>query len=97
MKMSLCHIWFGVLRSKSRGLAGFFFGLGFLDVISSVRCRVLRTVSGLAGRWKIRRKVCAMRLTPKAGWLRFSLAISARIAVRELAAAGGLVLTVRYP
>ncbi len=80
--MSLCHIWLGVARSKKRGLDGLL-GVRFLrGGISFSRCSVLRTVSGLAGRWNSRRKVCAMRLIPKAGCLRLRATISARISAR---------------
>ena len=84
-KISLCHIWLGVLRSKKRGFDGLDGVFFFLGVISFSRCRVLRTVSGLADKWNIRRKVCEMRLMPKVGCLRLSAVISARINARGVA------------
>ena len=56
VKMSLCHIWLGVARSKKRGfLAGLRLGLrrGFCS--SASRCNVRRTVSALTGKNKTRR------------------------------------------
>ena len=47
-KMSLCHIWLGVARSKKRGLEGLRFGRFGVVVMSSSLCSVWRTVSGLA-------------------------------------------------
>lgn len=82
-KMSLCHIWLGVARSKKRGfdgLPGVFF---FAGVMSFSRCSVRRTVSALAGRWKILRRVCAMRRIPNDGCFLLSAAISPRIRARE--------------
>jgi hypothetical protein len=62
VKISLCHIWLGVERSKNRGWGGLRRGFFRLFGISPSRCSVRRTVSGLAGRnstrlnhWEIRR------------------------------------------
>ena len=55
-------------RSKNRGLGGFLGGRGGLVLGSnSCLCRVLRTVSGLAGKSITRRNQWAIRRTPKPG------------------------------
>ncbi len=66
--MSLCHIWFGVERSKKRGFEGLRFGLAFTVGINCCACNVRRTVSALAGTKNSRRSNCEMRFTPKPGF-----------------------------
>ena len=74
--MSDCHIWFGVVRSKNRGLGGFFFiRRGLVLGSSSCRCSVRRTVSGLAGRNRVRFSHWAIRRTPKPGCCVFTSTI----------------------
>jgi hypothetical protein len=53
--MSDCHSWFGVARSKNRGLGGLRFGLRRAESSSWFARNVRRTVSGLAGKNKTRR------------------------------------------
>ncbi|MEI7881597.1 MAG: hypothetical protein WCI95_12050 [bacterium] len=75
--MSLCHIWFGVLRSKKRGLEGLRGGLFFTTGISAFACSVRLTVSALAGTKNIRLSNCEIRLTPKSGFAFFTSTIFA--------------------
>jgi hypothetical protein len=49
-KISLCHIWLGVARSKKRGFDGLDGVFFFRGLMSFARCRVFRTVSGLVVR-----------------------------------------------
>lgn len=65
--MSVCQSWFGVLRSKNRGLGGLLFGFFFGGSTSPSSFRVLRTVSGLAFRKNIRLSRCEIRLLPYSG------------------------------
>lgn len=65
LMMSLCHIWFGVLRSKNRGLAGFFFAFiraGFAIMSASFRVRCTRL--GAAFIKNIRRRMSLIRRGP---------------------------------
>jgi hypothetical protein len=80
--MSLCHIWFGVLRSKKRGLDGFLCGLRLTTGINCFLCSVRLTVSALAGTKNIRRNNCEIRFTPKPGFACFTSTILACTAVR---------------
>ena len=80
-KMSLCHIWFGVLRSKNRGFDGLRFGFFFTSGIRFAACSVRRTVSGLAGRKNIRLSNWEIRFTPKAGFASLTATIFVRTAV----------------
>jgi hypothetical protein len=48
-QMSLCHSWLGVLRSKNRGVPGFFGAFLFCGLLSCAVARVLCTVALLAG------------------------------------------------
>jgi len=72
--MSLCHIWFGVARSKCRGRTRLRRAFA-RSSIRSAAWSVLRTVSGLASRKNHRRKPSAIRFTPKKGFPRFSSTI----------------------
>ena len=76
--MSLCHIWLGVARSKNRGRVRLRRRGEGPGGISPSRCNRARTVSALAGNRNIRRRNCAIRLTPKSGccclsWTIFSV------------------------
>ena len=65
LMMSLCHIWFGVLRSKNRGFAGFFFGFFLADLpIMSASLRLRCTVLGAALIQNIRRSISLIRRGP---------------------------------
>jgi len=86
VKMSDCHIWLGVARSKNRGLGGFFGGFFFDFGSSRFCCNVRRTVSWLPGRNNIRRNTWAIRFTPKCGCCCFSVTICALTAVATLGA-----------
>jgi hypothetical protein len=68
--MSVCHIWFGVARSKYRGLTKLrrAFARSFMR---SASCSVFLTVSGLASRKNQRRRPSAIRFTPKKGLIFF--------------------------
>jgi hypothetical protein len=68
--MSVCHIWFGVARSKYRGLTKLrrAFARSFMR---SASWSVFLTVSGLASRKNQRRRPSAIRLTPKKGLILF--------------------------
>jgi hypothetical protein len=79
--MSLCHIWFGVLRSKKRGFAGFRITFGFAAGISFCACSVRDTVAALVGRNKARLSHCAIRFTPNSGLAFLASTICACIAV----------------
>ena len=73
LMMSLCHSWFGVLRSKNRGLPGFLVrrlltGLSISSASRRVRC----TVPGLALIRKNRFNTSLILRTPQPGFLRFS-------------------------
>lgn len=73
VKMSDCHIWLGVARSKKRGRVMLRrLGVGAL-FINCASCNRVRTVSGLASKKKSRRSHWEMRFTPKEG---FSFLIS---------------------
>jgi len=74
VKMSLCHIWFGVARSKNRGRVRFLRALGGLSIISA-SWSVRRTVSALACRKNRRFSESDIRFTPYQRWLRFSSTI----------------------
>lgn len=68
MKISDCHIWLGVARSKKRGRVRLRrLGEGGAEASPAWRSRC-RTVSALAGRKNNRRSHCEMRLTPKVGF-----------------------------
>jgi len=73
--MSLCHIWFGVLRSKNRGFEGLRGARFFTTGINCRACSVRRTVVALAGRKNIRRNNCEIRLTPNSGFARLTSTI----------------------
>src|SRR5208337_1133366 len=72
VKISVCHIWLGVERSKKRGWGGLRWGLrlGFLSNCCS--CNVRRTVSRLTGRNNTRRRNWLIFLIPISGWRRLS-------------------------
>lgn len=79
VKMSVCHIWFGVARSNLRGRDMFRFGsfFSFTAGISSAACSARRTDSGLACRKNIRRSTCEIRRTPCCGSAAFNATICA--------------------
>ncbi|MEI6516458.1 MAG: hypothetical protein WCO77_10795, partial [bacterium] len=81
--MSLCHIWFGVLRSKKRGFEGLRFGFFFTTGINCLACSVRRTVVVLVGRKNIRRSNCEIRLTPNSGFARLTSTIFSWTAVSD--------------
>jgi len=67
-KMSLCHSWFGVERSKNRGFEGFFGTRTFTGGTSFASCSARLTAFGLAGsRWN-RLSIAASRRDPKIGF-----------------------------
>lgn len=65
--MSVCHIWFGVARSKNRGRVRLRRPFARSLFISPASCSRVRTVSGLPGSQNIRRNTCAIRFTPQLG------------------------------
>lgn len=75
--MSVCHIWLGVEASKRRcGGSGFFRTLAFgVPIPDTFRC--WRTVSALALKPNIRRRICEIRLPPCCGFAVFSWMICA--------------------
>ena len=89
VKISLCHIWFGVARSKNRGLPGFRCRFPFGGSISDSAARVLRTVDGLAGSKNQRFSTSAIRLTPHHGLARFNSTIFRWTADAALTPLGG--------
>jgi hypothetical protein len=75
--MSLCHIWFGVDRSNRRGGGVGFLRVGTLPATRSAAFRCRRTVSGLALRQNIRRRIWEIRRAPCCGSARFNSTILA--------------------
>jgi len=65
--MSLCHIWFGVARSKNRGRVRLRRPFARSLFMSPASCSRVRTVSGLPGSQNIRRNTWAIRFTPQLG------------------------------
>lgn len=76
--MSLCHIWFGVLRSKNRGFEGLRRGFFLAFTISDSFVKTRRTVSGDACIQKKRFNACAIRFTPWTGCSCFNATIRSR-------------------
>ncbi len=76
MKMSLCHSWLGVLRSKNLGFATLRFLGSFGGTISPASCRVERTFSLPPGSPRNENSVSAIRRTPKEGFSRLSSTIA---------------------
>jgi hypothetical protein len=83
LMMSLCHSWFGVLRSKNRGLPGFSCGLRLGDSIIPASVSSACTVLGDAFKRNIRRNRSLMRLTPRLGSSRLSSRILAPVPPRR--------------
>jgi len=84
--MSLCHIWFGVARSKKRGFGSFrvrLFAVGGL--ISFASCRTVRTFSGDAFKKKNLFKMSDIRRIPCVGSVSFNSTIFASTALMVLA------------
>jgi len=67
VKMSVCHIWFGVARSKNRGRVRLRRPFARSLFISPASCNRVRTVSGLPGSQNIRRSTWAILFTPQLG------------------------------
>jgi hypothetical protein len=87
--MSLCHIWFGVARSKKRGFVMFRRVFPFGGSINDSAASVLRTVDGLAGNKNQRFMTSAIRLTPHHGFARFNSTIFRWTADAALTPLGG--------
>jgi len=77
VKMSVCHIWFGVARSKNRGRVRLRRPFARSLFISPASCNRVRTVSGLPGSQNILRSTWAIRFTPQLGSAFFSSTIRA--------------------
>jgi hypothetical protein len=75
--MSLCQSWFGVVRSKNRGLPGLRCGLRLGASMSPASVSSACTVLGAAFSKNTRRNRSLMRRTPRLGSSRFNSRIFA--------------------